>query len=245
MSIIDKENENGMTQNMMNKYKRVSTDDTESVLEYDKSAHVINEEKESFITNNEKKDVLNEIMNDMGMSRSLIKIIIFGILTCFSDGSEMVVVSLIIRKLETSWSLTPLKKALVGGSIFNGFLIGSLISGKLMDGKGRKFTLVLGSFIFLIFGLTSSFATEFYSFMIFRIGVGFGLGFVIPTTQTFLTELSPIHYRGFNSIIIWLGFPLGEMYICYISHNFPLDDKTYHQENWQIIMILAALPVKY
>lgn len=197
------------------------------------------------LTKSHKLDIVEDFLNKLGMSRYLLKMIVFGILTCFSDGSEMVVVSLIIRKLETKWNLTPVKKALVGGSIFNGFLIGAILSGKLMDSKGRKFTLVLGSVIFLIFGLISSIATEFYSFMLFRIGVGIGIGFVIPTTQTFLTELSPQQFRGFNSIIIWLGFPMGEMYICYISHLFPLDDQTYHQDNWQLIMILAAVPVSY
>lgn len=204
---------------------------------------LINQNKVSMQENEINSELLNSIIDSMGMSSYLIKVIMFGILTCFSDGSEMVVVSLIMRKLETKWKLTPMKKAFIGGSIFDGFLVGALISGKLMDGKGRKFTLVFGSLIFLLFGIASSIATEFYSFMLFRIGVGLGLGFVIPTTQTFITELSPQKYRGFNSILIWLGFPLGEMYICYVSHLFPLDDLTYHQENWQLIMILAALPV--
>ena len=192
----------------------------------------------------EKSELLNSIINSFGMSSCLIKLIIFGVLTCFADGSEMVVVSLIIRRLETKWNLTPLKKAFIGGSIFSGFLVGSLASGRLMDAKGRKFTIVLGSIIFLIFGITSSIATEFYSFFLIRLGVGLGIGFVIPTMQTFMTELSPQNYRGFNSIIIWLGFPLGEMYICYVSNLFPLDDETNHLSNWQFIMILAALPVK-
>lgn len=190
-------------------------------------------------------DDLNKIIDEMGVSTYLLKVIVFGALTCFADGSEMVVVSLIMRKLETTWKLTPIKKALMGGSIFYGFLFGALFSGKIMDNKGRKFTLVVGSLLFLLFGLLSSMATEYYSFIFFRIGVGFGLGFVIPTTQTFLTELSPQKYRGFISIIIWLGFPLGEMYICYIAKSFPLDDETYQRSNWSIIMILAATPVCY
>lgn len=193
----------------------------------------------------QESDELNKLINEMGISAYMIKILIFGLLTCFSDGSEMVVVSLIMRKLETKWHLTKIKKAMVGGSIFYGFLFGALLSGKIMDSKGRKFTLIVGSVIFLVFGLASAFATEFYSFMIYRIGVGFGIGFVIPTTQTFLTELSPQKFRGFNSIIIWLGFPIGEMYICYISNMFPLDDLESHDSNWKIIMCCAALPVIY
>jgi putative MFS transporter len=215
-------------------------------------SHVFNidDEEESqgnLITSHNKKhqsqDLLNNILNSMGMSAFLIKMIVFGILTCFADGSEMVVVSLIMRKLETKWALTPIKKAFIGGSIFYGFLLGALMSGKTMDKHGRKFTLVFGFLIFLIFGLASSFATEFYSFMAYRIGVGLGIGFVIPTTQTFITELAPQRFRGFISIIIWLGFPLGEMYICYVAFRFPLDDEKEHLSNWQWIMILAAVPV--
>ena len=112
-----------------------------------------------------------------------------------------------------------------------------------MDNHGRKYTLVLGSLLFLFFGMASAFSIEFYSFVIFRMGVGLGLGFVIPATQTLLTEFSPEKLRGFISIIIWLGFPIGELYICYISTIFPLDDKETHRVNWQLIMMFAALPV--
>jgi putative MFS transporter len=212
---------------------------------HDDKSNLINENSDLVAEVEGKSEEVNLIINEMGMSPYLIKVLIFGILTCFADGSEMVVVSLIMRRLETKWNLTPIKKASLGGSIFYGFLFGSLLSGKVMDKNGRKYTLVLGSIIFFIFGMASSFATEFYSFFAFRIGVGFGVGFLVPTMQTYLTEFSPQAYRGFISIIIWIGFPLGEMYICYISHLFPLDDQTYHQSNWKIIMFLAGIPVIY
>ena len=186
---------------------------------------------------------LDTIINNMGLSPYFTMVIIFCLLICFADGSEMVVVSLVIRKLETKWNLKSLDKALIGSSIFYGFLIGSFFSGNIMNSKGRKYTMILGSLIVLIFGVASSFAIEVYSFFIFRTGVGFGLGLIIPTTQTFLTELAPQKLRGTISILIWLGFPLGEMYVCYISHLFPLDIN--HASNWKKIMNLAALPVNY
>jgi len=210
----------------------------------DESHLIVSEEEMSFFSERKEKETdLNLIFDEIGWSPNLIKVLIFGMLICFSDGSEMVVVSLIMRKLETKWNLSPLKKAFLGGSIFYGFLIGSLYSGSLMDKKGRKYTFVIGCIIFFIFGITSSFAVEFYSFLLFRVGVGLGLGFLIPATQTYLTELTPQAYRGFISVIIWIGFPLGEMYICYIANMFPLDDISSHQGNWKIIMTLAVLPV--
>ena len=99
------------------------------------------------------------------------------------------------------------------------------------------------SIIFFIFGFSSSFTLEFNSFILFRIGVGFGIGFIIPTVQAIITEMSPLNYRGFSSVIIWLGFPLGEIYICLIAKKFPLDDKQLHDSNWTILMLLATFPV--
>lgn len=194
----------------------------------------------------EKVHEINYILHpEDGMTFYHLKLIILGLIFCFADGSEMVVVSLIMRKLEKFWHLTPLKKAFMGGSIFYGFLIGALISGKLMDNKGRKFTFVLGSLIFFFFGFFSCFSNDFNSFIIYRIGVGFGIGFIIPTAQAFITELSPLKYRGFCSVIIWLGFPLGEIYICIIAKMFPLDDQVLHNSNWTILMLLAGFPVNY
>ena len=112
-----------------------------------------------------------------------------------------------------------------------------------MDYKGRKFALSVGSLVFLICGIFSSFMTNFYTFIFFRIGVGVGIGFIISTIQTFITEISNLEHRGHNSIIIWLGFPLGELYMCWIASIFPLDDITFHEANWKIIMVLAAIPI--
>ena len=201
------------------------------------------DEDSTLLTEKSEANEINKIINEEGMTAYHFKLIILGLIFCFADGAEMVVVSLIMRKLEKFWHLTPLAKAFMGGSIFYGFLFGALISGKLMDSKGRKFTFVLGSIIFFIFGFSSAFTVEFNSFILFRIGVGFGIGFIIPTVQAFITEMSPLSYRGFSSVIIWLGFPLGEIYICLIAKMFPLDDKQLHNSNWTILMLLASFPV--
>lgn len=235
-----------MSVNEIKKKLEFSSNHDNTLREFHSNKVIASEEDFSFIGEKYQKEKVNDIdtlIDEIDWSPNLIKVLIYGILICFSYGSEMVVVSLIIRKLETLWNLNPLKKAHLGGSIFYGFLFGSILSGSVMDKKGRKYTFVLGSIIFFIFGIFSSFAIEFYSLVLFRIGVGIGIGFLIPTTQTYLTELSPHSYRGFISIIVWVGFPLGEMYICYVGIMFPLDDKTYHQSNWKIIMLFAALPV--
>ena len=73
----------------------------------------------------------------------------------------MIIVSLIIRKLETKWNLNPIKKAFLGGSEFYGFFIGSLYSGTFIDKKGRKYTFIIECVIFFIFVFDSSFSIEF------------------------------------------------------------------------------------
>ena len=43
---------------------------------------------------------INETFDEIGMSEFHIKILLLGFLSCFIDGSEIVVVNLIMRKLE-------------------------------------------------------------------------------------------------------------------------------------------------
>lgn len=190
-----------------------------------------------------KEDPLSIIMDNIGMSNYQFKLILFGILISFSYGSEIVVVSLITRKLEKIWHLSDMKKAFLGGSLFYGFLLSSLISGDIMNSKGRRFCLNFGCWLFLIFGILSSSSYDFYSFMFYRIGVGFSLGLMIPAIITFISEMSPSNYRGFCMNLIWFGFPLGELYICLIAKMFPLDNKFSQDRNWTNCLIFAAIPV--
>jgi MFS family permease len=148
-----------------------------------------------------------------------------------------------MHRFEVIWKLSPFKKAILGSSVFIGFALGALSVGTIMDKKGRKYTFSIGCFLFLIFGVASSFATEYIPFLFLRVLVGFSIGILIPTNQAFLTENVPSNLRGFCSILIWLGFSMGEMYICFVASFYPLDDLSQHHYNWSYIVLFAALPI--
>ena len=189
------------------------------------------------------EEPVTKLIDCLGMTNYQFKILLLGLFMCFSYGSEIVVISLITRRLEKTWHLNDIKKASLGGALFYGFLFGALFSGNLMSKKGRKFCFNLGSWLFLFFGISSAFSNEFYSFMFYRIGVGIGLGLIIPTTLTFITEMSPSYYRGYISNIIWIGYSMGELFMCYIAKIFPLDNKFSQQLNWSLVIIFASTPI--
>lgn len=216
-----------------NSYIKDNLSDRKSLLSY----------TSNLIPNIEQEEPCSKIIDDIGMSTYQIRILLFGLFIAFSYGSEIVVVSLITRKLEKIWHLSDFKKASLGGSLFYGYLFSALISGKIMSQKGRKFCFTLGSWVFLFFGLFSSMSEEFYSFMFYRIGVGVGLGLVVPSTMTFISEMSPSFLRGFCMNIIWIGYPLGELYICLIAKFFPLDNKFSQDSNWNNTIFYASLPI--
>lgn len=197
----------------------------------------------NIITKKPKEDIITKIIDEIGITNYQLKILLFSIFVTFSYGAEIVVMSLITRRLERIWHLNSMKKAALGGSLFYGFFIGAIFSGSLMNSKGRKFCFIIGSWLFLFFGISSAFSNEFYSFMFYRTGVGIGIGIVIPTVVTYITEMSISKYRGFIGNIIWIGYSLGELYICFIAKYFPLDNKILEQSNWTIILIFASIPI--
>ena len=55
-----------------------------------------------------------------------------------ADGAEMLVIALVTKDLETQWGLTYQQKGILGGTVFVGFLLGSLVCGPAADRIGKR-----------------------------------------------------------------------------------------------------------
>ncbi|BFG41551.1 hypothetical protein CerSpe_278250 [Prunus speciosa] len=92
--------------------------------------------------------------------------------------------------------------------IFNFYsLIGSLAGGKICDGIGRRYTILLSGFMFLI-GAVLMACTNSYAFLTasnLAASIGVGLAFIIAPVYT--AEVSPASFRGllatFPEVVIY------------------------------------------
>ena len=107
----------------------------------------------------------------------------------------------------------PRRRPRPGASTSRAPSVGALFFGYLTDRFGRRklFMITLG--IYLIFTVATAFAWSFWSFMLFRILAGAGIGGEYSAINSAIDELVPARVRGRVALAInsswWIGTAVG------------------------------------
>jgi MFS family permease len=120
-----------------------------------------------------------------------------------SDGSEMFIIGFIMPLAQKEWGLTDFETNYLGTGVFLGITLGAIVSGLVADKKGRRIPMLLGATCIMISSFSSIFSPNFLSLIFFRISFGFGMGFSVPITATYVSEIFPKDCRG--KYFLWSG----------------------------------------
>lgn len=77
-----------------------------------------------------------------------------------------------------------------------GCLIGSILSGVLSESLGRKPSLLIAAFIFILSSLCIGFATTFSAFVAWRMAGGVAIGLTSGLSPVYIAEVAPAGIRG-------------------------------------------------
>lgn len=182
---------------------------------------------------------LDSFINQVGVSPYTFSVIVIFSFLILVDGGEMTVVSLLITKLTIEWQLDEFQKGLMGSSVFIGFFIGTLTSGKMSDIYGRKPLFLLGNLFVLVFAISSAFTPNFLWFTIFRGLCGFGVGLCLPASAALSAEICPSKYRGILINALSLFFPLGEIITALVAKSL-INSR---EDGWRFLLGLIAIPM--
>jgi putative MFS transporter len=115
------------------------------------------------------------------------------------------VIGFILPSLKTEWNVSSSALGFMAGIGMLGMLVGSVAAGTLSDHFGRRTIL---TWIMLYLGLMfvlSAAAGSFSILLILRFFTGMGLGAVLPTGGTLVSEFSPTRLRG-TLLVLLNGF---------------------------------------
>jgi len=186
---------------------------------------------------NYKNSTYQNIIDYINISKYNLKIFLIVSLYFLVDGSELMVLSLILSKISKIWDLTSNQKGILGSSVYIGIYLGTLIAGKYSDYHGRKPIFIIGSFLITIFSFFSALINGFWSFLICRGMCGIGIGLSMPSAFALATEVTPTKYRHFILNMIWIFHPFGEIFSICISKIF-----LQYEDGWRFILAFATLP---
>ncbi len=151
----------------------------------------------------------------------------------FLFGFDIVVISGAEQQLASLWPRSDLFHGVViMGSALWGTVIGAMTGSLPTNRLGRKRTLLLIGFLFLISAIGSALAVEPISFALFRLIGGLGIGISTVTAPTYIAEIAPAQQRGRLVALYQFNIVLGILVA--FGSNYLLQDGGANAWRWML-----------
>ncbi|WP_428486012.1 MFS transporter [Rhodopila sp.] len=133
------------------------------------------------------------------------------------DGLEVTIVGSLAGALSDSPTLhlTPSEVGAAASAYLVGAVAGALFFGWLTDRLGRKKLFSITVLVYLVATIACGLSWNFWSFAIFRMITGAGIGGEYAAVNATIQEMIPARRRGFTDLVVngsfWLGAAIGAM----------------------------------
>src|SRR6195952_2831108 len=159
-------------------------------------------------------------------------LIVIGLgITWILDGLEVTIVGSLGPALQSAETLhlSSANLGAVASFYVVGAVGGALVFGWITDRYGRRLVFYVTLIVYLTGVLLSAFAWDFWSFAIFRMITGLGIGGEYAAVNSAIDELIPAKYRGRVDLVVngsfWLGAAGGALAVPFLldRHLFAAD----------------------
>ncbi|XP_054810221.1 probable polyol transporter 6 [Prosopis cineraria] len=118
-------------------------------------------------------------------------------------------------------------------------LVGSLVAGRTSDNIGRRWTIAIAAFLFMVGSVLMGYGPNFVVLLIGRCAAGIGVGFALMVAPVYSAEIAGAKTRGFLSSLPELGIGIG-IFLGYIINYF--FGKLPLKIGWRLMLGIAAVP---
>ena len=150
-------------------------------------------------------------------------LVVIGLgITWILDGLEVTIVGSLGPALQSADTLhlTASNLGAIASFYVVGAVTGALGFGWITDRHGRRLVFYLTLIIYLSGVMLSAFAWDFWSFAVFRMVTGLGIGGEYAAVNSAIDELIPAKYRGRIDLIVngsfWLGAAAGALAVPFL-----------------------------
>lgn len=144
-------------------------------------------------------------------------LILVGFLCVLLDGIDIGVWGFVYPHVIADWGVSVQQVTVVATAGYVTLAMGALVAGPLADRFGRKPTLLISVALFAVSLLVAGAASSFETIGICRAIACAGLGAVMPTAITLVSEYLPKKRRALLITVVFCGFPLGQAVVGYMA----------------------------
>ncbi|MCU7694762.1 sugar porter family MFS transporter [Haoranjiania flava] len=168
-------------------------------------------------------------------------------------GYDTAVISGTISQVTAQFHLDTIESGWYVGCALVGCILGVIVAGKLSDGIGRKWTMIIAAVFFTASGLGCALSETFNELIFWRIIGGAGIGIVSVVCPLYISEISPASHRGrlvsLYQLAITVGFLAAYLVNFYLlehsatyTSSSALMQKIFGAEVWRGMLGFGALP---
>ena len=111
-------------------------------------------------------------------------------------GYDTGVISGAIEPLTARFNLSDIMKGWASGCVLAGCAAGVLLVGTISDRFGRRLAMFLAAMMFLVSAIGTAVPNGIWTFIVFRIIGGIGIGIASISTPMYIAEITPANIRG-------------------------------------------------
>ena len=148
---------------------------------------------------------------------------------------DVLVISYTAPVIASSWDISFKALGVVFSSGVLGMAIGALLLAPYADKIGRKKIILISTIIISIGILLTGFSVNIYHLIFLRFLSGIGIGTMLASTVSLVSEYTPNRSRDFWVSFILAGYPIGAILAGYLS-NYIL--KYY---SWEVVYIIFGI----
>lgn len=158
----------------------------------------------------------------------------------FLFGFDLVIIAGALPFLEAEFHLSPAMKGAAVSSAILGSIIGPLFGLWFADRLGRRKTMMIAAFFFLVSTIGTAAADGIWNFNVWRFVGGLGIGLAMMSSPIYIAELSPPHKRGVLVNVNQLSNVIGINLAVIVGYFFSFDGW-----GWRWMFASQAVPVLF
>ena len=139
---------------------------------------------------------VSERLDRLPLGRFHYRLLVLCGLGWLFDALDSGLMSFVLPSLKSEWNISATRLGLMGSAALFGMMLGGGLSGYLSDRFGRKAVFQWTLLIFTLATGLCALAWGYWSLLILRVIVGFGLGGELPVAAALISEFAPSRHRG-------------------------------------------------